>query len=166
MLAEVRKRLADPHTSLDGLCELLAAAPAPKRAMEKKAKAGRHVRWQRDNDYEGVIRGREFANATELDAAWDAKKITLADVWLVRHHEAHKLGKRSQLNPQWEALYYLADQRHYVRVQKCHLRYLYDQAGRVDRTLAWTMLQHEEKKNPVFVPYWVDRHAFSVLKIK
>jgi len=159
-LAEVRKRLADPHASLDGVCGLLnrAASAVPAKRVKVKM-AGRHVRWNRGDDYECMVQGREFANATELDAAWASRTIALTDMYLMRHREAEALGKRSQLNPQWEALYYLREERHFVRVQKCHLRYVYDREGRTNKNLAWTMLNERS-------PYWVDRHAFSVLKIK
>lgn len=163
MLAEVRKRLADPHASLDAICGLLdpdaAAADAPAAAHRAaKRVAGRHVRWQRVNDYECVVRGREFANAAELDAAWAERSITLQDMFWVRNRQADALGKRTQINPHWEALYYLSDEQHYVRVQKCHLRHAYNAAGRTDKALAWTMVQD--------LPYWIERHAYSVLKIK
>lgn len=159
MLAEVRKRLADPHVSLDNVCGLLspssAAQPTKRRRRES---TGRHVRWQRADDYECVSRGaRDFCNAAELDAAWLARTLTLADMYLMRHREADALGKRSQLNPIWEALYRVGDQ--WVRVQKCHLRHAYLQAGRRDKALAWSTCADA-------TPYWVDRHAFSVLNIK
>lgn len=159
MLVEVRKRLADPHASLDSVCGILSATAAqPAQAKRRRESTGRHVRWQRADDYVCVERGaRDFCTAAELDAAWVARSLTLGDMYLMRHREADALGKRSQLNPIWEALYRVGDQ--WVRVQKCHLRHAYEQAGRRDKALAWTLTE-------AGMPYWVDRHAFSVLKIK
>lgn len=174
MLSEVRKRIADPHATLDGFCALLLTSPRPAKrgkATVVEKGAGRHVRWRRGADYECVKPGLAFANAAALDAAWAARAVTLEHVYLMRHHEADVLTQRSQLNPLWEALYYLSDERQFVRVQKKHLHYLYQCAGRTDKTLAWSVREEEVLGNEgkvvrVALPYWPDRHAFSVLKIK
>lgn len=164
MLSEVRKRFSAPGVSLDELCTALrgpAHSASPKRAKTQEASAGRHVRWLRAADYVCIVRGRDFANAAELDARWRASDISLDDMYIFHHREASRLATRNQFNPLWEALYYLSDCHQFVRVQKCHLRDIYEKAGRTDKALAWTTLNSEPP-----VAYWVDRHAFSVLKIK
>jgi|SRR6185295_10449614 len=169
MLQEVRKRVADPHATLDGFCALLLSSPRPAKkgkAAPTATGAGRHVRWKRGADYECVRPGLAFANAAALDAAWAARALTLEHVYLMRHHEADALAQRSQLNPLWEALYYLSDERQFFRVQKCHLRYMYESAGRTNKALAWSVEECEVMGKRILVPYWVDRYAFSALKIK
>lgn len=175
MLAEVRKRFIAPGGSVDDLCVLPGGAGAGAGGGgagggggSKKTKPNpvrsktRHVRWTRGSEYVFVgERGRDFCNLEELNAKWEAGEITLADMWVVRHKEAARLGARSQLNPLWEALYYVADAKQFYRVQKCHLRWAYERAGRTDAALAWSTLSDAPD-----VCYWCDRHAFSMLKIK
>lgn len=163
-LERVRQRVSDPHASLDSLCNalLMHHKGQPKHKRQKLAgdiaiaKCGRHVQWHRAADYVCVAEGRPFANAADIDARWAAGDITLADMYIFKHCDAGVL-KRSQVNPVWEAVYLVSDRNHYVKVQKCHLRQAYERAGRTDASAAWTA-------DPL--PYWVDRHAFSVLKIK
>jgi hypothetical protein len=165
MFADVRSLFGNPRASIDEICSALRATQPRGGAKRAKttAKTGRHVRWTRSAEYACVARGRDFANAAELDERWAAGDISLADMYIFHHCEADKLAERSQVNPLWEAVYYLSDSHHYVRVQKCHLRYAYEQAGRTDKALAWSV---DEREDGSTVPYWVDRHAFSVLKIK
>lgn len=150
------------------VCELGALYHHPsvplhslRRTKKKAAPAaaplahGRHVKWAHAHLYEQVRAGIPIASQQALREMALQKTITEAHFFIFRHRTP--LVHRSKLMPRYEAAYWCEADQAWLLVQKGHMRTAYRNARRVQRALAWTMVDGN-------LPYWVDRYAFSAEK--
>lgn len=132
-----------------------------KRPRTKEANS-RHVAWtaQDQEQYQLIRSGIPFESRAQIDAAYEAHELREShfDIWVHRDPNI----QRNPTVPKYEATYRIAplgaQKPDYARVKKCHLKAIYQAAGRSSHSQIWHV------DSVTGLPYWVDRYAFSKLK--
>lgn len=125
-------------------------------AARSEYKKGRHVKWQVDN-YELIKQGKPIASTKQIEELFSSGQLVDESHFCIYRHVNYKLMERNQNVPVYEAVYWLANEERFVKVQKCHLKHAYAVLGKNNVQLAYTV---EEDG----VPYWVDRFLYSKIK--
>ena len=138
------------------LCKKKKTAVKQERGKQKVKI--RHVMWTPGQKYEMLKKGQTFLSKTALVKKFEQEELREDHLFIFKLKDAYAV--RSADMPMYEGVFYCSDAGPtYVLAQKKYLRALYALEEKVD-------FAKRDDTDEQGVPYWVDRHLFSVANEK